>query len=277
MNNPQPVIVVNIPGINNTFYNDILKGIQTSGKMHGCHILIHESSLGSGSIDSFCSLLRDIKATGVIIMNTLKQEYLDRIHAVAPIVQCSEYNDQADYPYVTIDDYAAARIATQHLLRCGCNKIAIINSSLNNRYARMRQQGFLDTMQEAGNTVPQNWIIQLPEIDYKLAYSAVARLLNEDVRPNAFFAVSDIYAVAVIRAAKKYDLDIPRNLMIVGFDNLDITTMTCPSITTISQASYQAGYSSCELLMDIIEQPELIPKPIILDTELILRESTQGY
>ena len=129
-------------------------------------------------------------------------------------------------------------------------------------------------MREAENFVPQNWIVQLPEVNYALAYSAVCRLLNEDTRPNAFFAVSDIYAVAVLRAASRFRLRIPQDLMVVGFDNLDLTAMTCPSITTVSQSSYQQGYSACELLADMIEQPELNPKPILVDTELILREST---
>ena len=62
--------------------------------------------------------------------------------------------------------------------------------------------------------------------------------------------------------------------MVVGFDNLDITSMTCPSVTTVSQSSYQEGYSACELLADMIEQPDLNPKPILVDTELIIREST---
>lgn len=270
----EPVIVVNIPGIVNTFYNEILRGIQTSARMHGYSVLIHESLLGGGALDTFCGLLESIGASGVILMVSLNEAALARIRAIVPLVQCSEHNENTDYPYVSINDRAAARMATAHLIACGCNKVALINSSLSCRYARHRQEGFLDAMREAENFVPQNWIVQLPEVNYALAYSAVCRLLNEDTRPNAFFAVSDIYAVAVLRAASRFRLRIPQDLMVVGFDNLDLTAMTCPSITTVSQSSYQQGYSACELLADMIEQPELIPKPILVDTELILREST---
>ena len=273
-NTREPIIVVNIPGLVNTFYNGILHGIQTSARMHGCRVLIYEAALNSRSVGSFCDLLRDVHASGAILMNMQKKEGLEQIRSIVPLVQCSEYNETAGFPYVSIDDRAAARAATQYLISCGCNKISLINSSPTFRYARMRQQGFLEAMEEAENFVPQSWIVQLPEVDYTLAYSAVCRILNEDTRPNAFFAVSDIYAISVLRAARRFGLRIPQDLMVIGFDNLDVTAMTCPSITSVSQSSYQQGYSACELRADLMEQPDLEPKPILIDTELVLREST---
>ena len=269
-----PVIVVNIPGIINTFYGEIIRGIRASAQMHGCHVLIHESALHGGSIDTFCKMLKEIGAAGVILMSAAKKEFLDRIHSIAPLVQCSEVNETTDYPYVTIDNYLAAKNATEHLIACGCNKIALINSAPTFYYARKRQAGFQDAMLEAGNSTPANWLVQLPEIDYSLAYAAVCRLLSQDVRPNAIFAVSDIYAVAALRAANRFQIKIPQQLMVVGFDNLDLTAMTCPSITTVSQSSYQEGYSACELLVEQMEQPGFTPKSILVDTELITREST---
>ena len=80
------------------------------------------------------------------------------------------------------------------------------------------------------------------------------------------FALCDI--------AKKYNLKIPRDIMVVGFDNIDFSMLTTPSITTVSQPSFQEGYSSCELLVEMIQNPERIPKPLILNTELVIREST---
>ena len=127
---------------------------------------------------------------------------------------------------------------------------------------------------QADITIPQDWIVQLPDVNYQMAYSAVCRLLNSDVRPNAFFVISDIFAAAVIRAAKRFNLNVPQDILVVGFDNIDFSMMTNPTITTVNQPSFQIGYSAAELLMESIEHPDIPPKSLTLDTELIIREST---
>ena len=77
-----------------------------------------------------------------------------------------------------------------------------------------------------------------------------------------------------ISAARSLGLDIPGDAAVVGFDNIDISTMTSPSITTIAQPTYQIGTQACNMLMDQIEYPGSTPRQIILNTELILRNST---
>ena len=64
--------------------------------------------------------------------------------------------------------------------------------------------------------------------------------------------------------------------MVVGFDNIAFSMLTTPSITTVSQPSFQEGYSSCEILIEMIHAPNVAPKPLILGTELIIRESTSA-
>lgn len=270
----QPLIVLNLPGIENVFYQDVVKGVRVSAKAHGCHLLIHESPLTRGSIQDFCNLLTRVQAVGAITLNYVAKSSLDQIHTIAPLVQCCEYNSETDYPYVSIDDFAAAETATNYLISCGCNKIALINGPQHFKYARKRQEGFLNALAKADIFVPQNWIVQLPEINFEMAYASICRLLNLETPPNAFFAISDVFAAAVIRAAKRFHMNVPQDIMVVGFDNIEFSLMTCPSITTINQPSFQQGYSACELLMEMVENPAITPKSLILDTELIIREST---
>lgn len=270
----QPLIVLSIPGIENAFYQNIIKGARTSATAHGCHLLIHESPLSRSSIGNFCDLLSQIEAAGVIILKCVAEDLLDQIRAIAPLVQCCEYNEDGNCPYVSIDDFSAAENATNYLLSCGCNKIALINGPQNFKYARQRQEGFLSALRKADVFIPQNWIVHLPEVNYEMAYAAICRLLNSETHPTAFFAISDIFAAACIRATKRFHLNVPRDIMVVGFDNIDFSMMTCPSITTVSQPAFQEGYSACELLMDMIDNPEITPKSLLLNTELIIREST---
>lgn len=190
------------------------------------------------------------------------------------MVQCCEYNEEATYPYVSIDDFTAAENATNYLISCGCTKLAFINGPATFKYANKRYEGFSSALSKAEISIPPNWVVQLPEINYEMAYSAVCRILNSETRPNAFFTISDIFAAAVIRAAKRFHLHVPKDIMVVGFDNIDLSSMTSPSLTTVNQPGFQQGYSACELLLKIIENPSVTPRSLLLDAELIIREST---
>ncbi|MPN40418.1 HTH-type transcriptional repressor CytR [bioreactor metagenome] len=83
-----------------------------------------------------------------------------------------------------------------------------------------------------------------------------------------------MYASAVIRAARRYGLQVPADIMVVGFDNVDLAVMTTPSLTTISQPRYQMGYTACNLLLERLNDANAEVKSMLLETELIVREST---
>ena len=217
----QPLIILNVPELDNVFYLKVIDGALVSAKAHGYRLLINDSPLDRSSIYSFINLLKQVHAAGVILLNHVSKEQLDMIHSVVPLVQCSEYNEHADYPYVSIDDYSAATSAAEYIVSCNCNKIAMINGPMSFKYAVKRQEGFLDTLRK-----------------------------------------------------KDISVRIPEDIIVVGFDNLDISIMTCPTITTVNQPSFQLGYSACELLLDSINHPDMFPKSLILDTELIIRESS---
>ncbi len=272
----QHTIILNLPEISNAFYQSVIQGANVSAQAQGYDLLINVTPINRNTIQSFLNLLKSTNAAGVILVSCLQESLLEQIRAIAPLIQCCEYNEHADYPYVTIDDVGAAEMATEYLLSCGRNKISLINGPYSFNYARKRQEGFLNVLERRDIFIPQNWIVSLPEINYEMAYSAVCRLLNSDPCPNAFFVISDIFAATVIRAAKKYNLNIPRDIMVVGFDNIAFSMLTSPSITTVSQPSFQEGYSSCEILIEMIHTPNVVPKPLVLGTELIIRESTSA-
>lgn len=268
------IIIVNIVWLDSTFHNDIAKGVQISAEQNGYHTLIHGIPITANNIEDFCAMLLKVRAAGVILTSPLSLELLNRINAVAPVVQCCEHNADSELPYVSIDDYSAARTATEYLISRGRNKLALINGPFSMKYARERQAGFLSAMSDNSLTVPSSWVIQVPDNSFDFAYSAVCHLLNSDQLPNGIFAVSDTYAAAVIRAAKRYAVKIPDSLMVVGFDNINLSLMTTPSITTISQPRHQLGYTACEILFECISSPNSAARSMLLETELIVREST---
>ena len=99
-------------------------------------------------------------------------------------------------------------------------------------------------------------------------------MLEKDDRPDAIFACSDIYGMAAINAAHQLGLKVPEELSIIGFDNTNTSSMTEPSLTTVAQPIAQMGAQACELLIEKIRDQKSPSQQIILDTELVIRNST---
>lgn len=269
------IIVLNVQDIRNTFYQQIMDGANISAKSHGCDLIITQSSLKRDRIPDFIRLLKNVKASGVILLSALPTQSLDAISQEFPIVQCSEYNPKSNLPYVAINNYESAKVATEYLIASGRHKIAFLNGPLSYQYAIERRRGYMDAMNNYDLSVRPDWCIQLPKVDFDMAYTSVRKMLDSRILPNAIFAVSDILAAAALKAVTQSGLDVPEDISVVGFDNSPISVMTSPSITTVSQPAYQLGFCACDMVHDIVSNNSLDSRSIMLNTEFIIRESTQ--
>ena len=268
-------ILMCVPEIRNPFFSTVIDGVQKSAYRHNYHVLLLQAKDLYTEFEDFAAILRSQSIAGVILLSHVTSAKLAAdLNFCCPVVMCSEYCEEADMSFVSIDDDAAAQRVTEYLISTGCKRIALINSSLKNRYARHREKGYRRAMEKAGLTVNESWIVHLSSVSYDLALSNALHILSLPERPEAFFTVSDVYAIGVIKAAQKRGLRVPDDISVVGFDNLDLSAMITPALTTIEQPSYQIGYQSCELLIEKIEKPQSESKKIILDTELIVRDST---
>ena len=269
------LILVNVPQISNPFYSEIIRGIATSAANHRYRMLISQEPLTSDSrIRSFVSFAKSLQTAGYILCSPLPQpEQYHQLGSTTPLVQCCEYNSE-EYSYVSINDYQGALSAMEHIYSQGCRKIALINGPLSFKYARERKRGYETFMREAGLETVPGWNINLPQIDYDTAYASACQMLTTSNPPEAIFAVSDLIAAAVIKAAQQYGLQVPGDLVVVGFDNIDISTISDPTITTVSQPRFQIGYTAGEILNEHMTSPVAYTQHILHNTELIIRQSS---
>ena len=268
------LFILNIPSLDNPFYSDLVAGAKSAADRYGYHLLVNQEEINSDTFYRLSGLFSSVKIAGLITTNSIPRPLLTKLSQMIPMVQCCEYDDQIPIPYVCVDNVMAMENATEHLLALGCRKIAMVNGPIQNKYARDRKLGYLNAMKKAGINVPSNWILQLSEINFFMALSAILSHLASDDIPDAYITVSDIYAAAAVRAAAQRGISIPKDLMVVGFDNVEISMATTPLITTINLPRFQLGYIACELLVERIRNPVVEQKRILLNTELILREST---
>lgn len=273
--NSKEIILINCPQGTNPFYEEVINGVISSADSNGYYTLLNYTELNENNIDDFLNMLQLAKVKGLIALSQLSVEILYKINAVVPVVQCCEFNDMAKLPYVSIDDYVAAKNAVKYLIAAGRKKIAFLNGPKHYKYARERLRGFMDALAEEKLSVPEEWIMHVPEIDYQMADTLISRILADDNKPDAVFAASDVLAAAVVNHAVYSDIKVPEDLMVIGFDNIALCQIVRPSLTSVNQPKHKLGFTACEMLHEKLKGKSLKVSEVLLSTELVIRGSTE--
>ena len=268
-------IVVLVPDFSNPFNATVIDGVKRAAKSSDYLITVVLAKEENVDLLYYEHILRDINVAGIIALSAFPSlEIALHVNARWPLVMCSEHWGSPEISHVGIDDVKAAHQATNFLITTGRRNIALINGTLNRKYARDREIGYRLAHQDAGLDVNDDMTVHLSSISYGMALSHLIFLFENKPEIDAVFASSDIFAAAAIEAAKRVGKKIPEDIAVIGFDNIDLTIMVSPSITTIAQPSFEIGYHSCDILIESIGKPQLEPKNITLFTDFIIREST---
>ncbi|MCD2502814.1 LacI family DNA-binding transcriptional regulator [Clostridium sp. NSJ-145] len=268
------IILVLVPNISNPFYSQIVHGINRTCFKNGYYIMICETELNENRVSQYLSLIKKKLADGMITLDPhIDKEKLRDLADKYPVVQCCEYDMDSQIPYVTIDNTLAAYKAVNYLITLGHRKIAIINSDERFIYSRLRKEGYLKALKEHNIEINEKWIIN-SELDFISGQSAVKHLMVMEDRPTAIFAVSDILAIGAIKGIKELNLNVPSDVSVIGFDNIEFSNMITPALTTISQPMYNIGKEAAKMIINKLENKNVEIYNTILESELIIREST---
>ncbi|MEW6028953.1 MAG: LacI family DNA-binding transcriptional regulator [Chloroflexota bacterium] len=172
--------------------------------------------------------------------------------------------------YIDIDNVNASHNAVRHLIQIGYRRIGTIAGPVHSTVGLDRKEGYLKALKERGREVDESLIVE-GDFTETGGYYAMQKLLP--AKPDAVFAASDIMAIGAMRAAREAGLRIPKDIAFVGFDDLPIATLSDIQLTTVRQPVIQFGIKAVELLLDLIENGLHPPRRIIMDTELIIRDS----
>ncbi len=269
-------ILMCVPDFSNPFNSLVIDGVQKAAYTYGYDVLFLQSKDFYKNGSDYIKLIENNSIAGMIILSPAPDsDLMEQLRFRCPIVMCSEYSENYGISYVSIDDVASSKKAVNYLISTSCKKIALLNCTMQFKYARHREKGYLQALEEANLEINPLWIYHVPSINYQLAFSNAKLMLSLENRPDAIFACSDVFAIAAIQAAKELGLKVPEDVSVVGFDNIDLSIMSDPQVTTISQPSYNIGYQACELLLEKIRDASAPDRQIILDTELIVRDSTK--
>jgi LacI family transcriptional regulator len=194
---------------------------------------------------------------------------------------------QRDFPYVLIDQFgiddsdltvtAANREggyeATRHLIELGHRRIGIITGWMDMIAARHRLEGYRAALADYNIEYQENLVYE-GDFSQQCGFHGANHLLDLAAPPTAIFASSDLIAMGVMDAARNRNIKIPADLSLVGFDDIPMSAVLIPQLTTVRQPLDEMGRCATQILLNLIQKPEGKQTSVILATELILREST---
>ena len=137
-----------------------------------------------------------------------------------------------------------------------------------------RHNGYIEAINHFG--IGSYYMVKTVGFDEKITKQAFRDLYFSAQRCDAIFAISDVIAQYILEEARELNINIGKDMGLVGFDNLDFTSVTCPKLTTVDQPRYQIGETAAKLLLNTIKSHNLKIDHVVLPHKLIVRESSLG-
>lgn len=269
-------LIVTVPDIANAFFANIIRGAEEAAYAAGYTVLLGDVGFDGSSEDAYASLLRRREADGMIFLgHTLPASLhamIERLGEAAPIVNGCEFVEDLKVSSVHIDNARAAREAVDYLYQLGHRRIGIITGDMRSPISRDRLQGARDSAAAHGC----GGDLHVMHGDYSIQSGAdlTAQWIASGSIPTALFCFSDDMAFGALHALRQARLECPRDVSVIGFDDIRLSRFGTPSLTTVRQPMREIGRKTVELLIAIMDGSAAGRVNLTLPHELVVREST---
>ncbi|WP_031554142.1 LacI family DNA-binding transcriptional regulator [Oribacterium sp. FC2011] len=260
-----------VPNIDNPFFSELARKIEEEAFKRGYQIVLCSSGNNSDKELSNIRMLSRMKADGIILITNGEHTGKMIKETDLPVVVVDRHmTDGGEIAYIESDHYTGGVLATEHLYECGCRKIVCLRGPQEYASGRLRFKGYQDVCRK----------YKLEEMYIDTAYTFEAGLksaeflLEKYPEADGIFAANDIVAISTYKVLKNHKIKVPKDVKLVGFDDIRFSSLMTPELTTIRQPIGKMG----ELAVDIIcnyAEGKPYDEACILGVELIKRETTK--
>lgn len=273
-------IGVVVPHINQSFFSDVISGIEEICFAHDHSLVICQSHESYEKEGKAIETLIHQNVDCILISNAEETISADHLRQVAknkiPVIQFDRCLDEFDSFKVVNDNKTVSYEATRSLIREGYRNIAFLGGPTRVKAFQDRKDGFIAAIAEANLPIPYNFIID-NVLTRERGNQAALPLLRLSNRPDAIFTVSDHQSLGVMDAAASLGITIPSELGVFGFADETFTQLVTPSLSTIDQHSMEIGRKAAELYFQRIWEQHEMPatETIVIPSEIRIRQSSR--
>lgn len=273
-----------IPDLVNPFYSALIAGLESALRSYELHMVLHVTN---GSLRNEMDILSSITQKphiNVIIAPATDQvdhisELVDQHHEVVMI----EHTASGKYSSIRFNSYQGARMATEHLAKRGARRIAFFSPALTRATRINVYNGFVDAMRELGLPIEDSLVVladssatAAPQYAPDFGAAMCQTMIQHNPQlPDAIFCENDMIAIGVIHCLQKRGIRVPEDISVIGLDNIALGAMVVPSLTTVDQCTYEMGALAAELIHTHIHAPARKRVQLLLEPQLILRDSVK--
>jgi DNA-binding LacI/PurR family transcriptional regulator len=266
--------------ITDPFIAEIVQAVESTAHDHGYSVILASSGAEPEREIAAVEMLRSKRVDGVIVASSrvgaLYQEHLDRLGV--PVVLVNSHSEQSG-PYtfaVNVDNRQGARLATSHLIELGHRRIAYITGAADHSDDLARMDGYREALERSGLAFDPGLIVRGD--GYATGGEHAWPLLQALVHPpTAAFCYNDMTAIGLLSAVRRGGRSVPRDLAIVGFDDIPFASYVDPSLTTVAQPKPEMGQRAIEMVLALLadgNQADGKVANVVVQGRLIVRESS---
>ena len=261
-------------GIGNPFFSDLLKTITREIDRAGYTMVLRQISSDEDEVKAGAILEREKKLRGIIFLGGRFDYTSAELSLVGVPYVCCSYTNRfgslraEDYACVSIDDYLTACRAVEELISLGHRRIAALLPSCHDRsISQLRYKGYCAALSDHGISADPVLIEETGSFDMGDAYRSMLELLERSRDFTAVFTVSDMMAMAAIKALTNHGLRVPEDCSVIAIDGLSMSEYAIPTLTTMVQPTEEMGRESVGILLDMIET-KAPPRHVLLEAKL---------
>lgn len=275
-NSKTKIVGVVLEDTTNLFFAEVLEGIEAAARKYGYRLILMNTQTNLEKQKEAIYTLMEHRVEGILITptgdGTKDLRKLSEMNF--PIVIVGRHLEGLNLDEIHSDEIKGGYIATKHLIEKGRKKILLINSVPKNSAAQMRCEGYRKALREAGIILPEDYIVITHGPNMEGGYQGIKQAFDKGLDFDAVFCYNDMFAFGAIRALRDLGKRVPEDVSVVGYDDVTFASYYCPALTTVRIDRFGLGFNGFKMLLEKMRNRRKKTKHLVLDVELIVRESS---
>lgn len=266
-----------IPDISNPFFSEITKGIEDVANESGYTVFICNTYENREKEEEYLKTLIQKEADGLIYVGagSFRNELLEKGSLPIVIVDRKINKEMDNYGDVLVDNEGGAYDATSYFIKKGHKDITLLSGPLDISTYNERLSGYKRALIENNIKFSEKLVYQILQkhININGGYEVMEKIIKDRKVTEAIFATNDLIAIGAIKSLQENGFHIPRDVKIIGFDDIYPSSLITPALTTVAQPKYEMGARAMKMLYDLMNNSNKAKTTIILDTDIVIRGS----
>lgn len=280
--------------LSNPFFIEVLNGLEVAAKERGYRLLLSNSEADEDLETMLIQTMMEKRIEGLVFSPVDIEQAKEKCKHIPNLVITGSALPDWEATYILTDEYNGAYQATSHLIEQGCKTIIMLANYIFYRTTQQaglvseRLTGFKEALEAHGMPFQEDHVVVNKEYHrrkkdqqyhqrnrledgYTIMKEALKRIPNVD----GVFCYNDLTAYGALKALHEEGIQVPQQVAVVGYDNLNLSEIVHPPLTTVHFDKFEMGYKAVNILIDRLEQPDLPNQQIRLKTSLRIRESSR--